>query len=61
MKRKIIGRILVLLSNLTIMAVIIMLIVDKEWGVLVVVAPLACVSFYVEIDELIQPDKYTWD
>ena len=61
MKRKIIGRILVLLSNLTIMAVIIMLIVDKEWGVLVVVTPLACVSFYVEIDELIHPDKYTWD
>ena len=61
MKRKIIGRILVLLSNLTIMAIVIMLIVDKEWGVLAVVAPLACISFYVEIDELIHPDKYTWD
>ena len=55
------GRILFLVSNLTIVAAIIMLIIDKEWGALVAVGALALVSFYLEIDELIHPDKYTWD
>jgi hypothetical protein len=61
MKKQIVGRILILLFNLAMVATLIMLIMDKEWGGLVVVTPLAVASFYLEIDELIHPDKYSWD
>ena len=61
MKKQIVGRILISLFNLAMVATIIMLIIDKEWGGLVVVTPLAVASFYLEIDELIRPDKYSWD
>lgn len=60
-KRQIMGRILILLFNLTVVAVIVMLTVDKEWGGLVVIVPLALVSFCFEIDELIHSDKYVWE
>ena len=60
-KRKIIGRILVLLFNIGIIALITVLIIDKEWHFLIMIIPPALLSFYLEADELIHPDKYYWD
>ena len=59
--RKLIGRIVLLITNIVIIISIVIAILDKFYGALVILIPIAIVSIALQVDELIHPEKYDWD
>lgn len=59
--RKLVGRIALLITNIMIIISIVLALLDNFYGVLVVLGPIAIISIALQIDELIHPERYTWD
>ena len=59
--RKLVGRIALLITNIMIIISIVLALLDSFYGVLVVLGPIAIISIALQIDELIHPERYTWD
>lgn len=59
--RKLVGRIALLITNIMIIISIVLALLDGFYGVLVVLGPIAIISIALQIDELIHPERYTWD
>lgn len=61
MNNQLVGRILMLVLNLILIAsIVFILLVDETYVGLIIILPCTIVSIIVQVDELIHPEKYEW-